>query len=63
MEICGVLGRVLGGFGESYLGLSKEAVVSSITGDKRPMEGFDNEENHSCIDFIFNVAGCWKCFC
>ena len=42
MEIFGVLKRALGGAGESYLGLSKEAVVSSITGDKRPMEGFDN---------------------
>ena len=30
MEICGVLKRVLGGAGESYLGLSKVVVVSSI---------------------------------
>ena len=35
MEICGVLKRVLRGAGESYLGLSKVVVVSSIVGDKK----------------------------
>ena len=33
MQICGVLERVLRGAGESYLGLSKVVVVSSIEGD------------------------------
>ena len=35
MEICVVLKRVLGGAGESYLGLSEVVVVSSIVGDKK----------------------------
>ena len=33
VEICGVLKRVLRGVGESYLGLSKVVVVSSIAED------------------------------
>ena len=39
VEICGVLKRVARGAGESYLGLSKEAVVSSIVGDKKTNGG------------------------
>lgn len=34
-----MLKRVLGGAGESNLGLSKEAVVSSIVGDKKTNGG------------------------
>ena len=34
MEICGLPKRVLGDAGESYLGLSKVVVVSSIVEDK-----------------------------
>ena len=39
MEICGVLERVLRDAGESYLGLSKVAVVSSIVGGKKTNGG------------------------
>ena len=39
MEICGVLERVLRGAGESYLGLSKVVVVSSIIEGKNTNGG------------------------
>ena len=62
MEIFGLLERVLRDAGESYLGFSKVVVMSIIVGDKKTNGGFDNEENHSCINFVaINVIKYWEC--